>query len=92
MLRIRLQKPGKSVKRRYHFAIVVIEGKAARDARFTDRLGYYDPSHQLLHIDLAKYQEWVKKGARPSATVASLFKKLSKNTKKTKAAKATEKE
>lgn len=92
MLTIRLQKPGKSVKRRYHFTIVVLEGKAARDSRFIDRLGYYDPSHQMLHIDLEKYQQWVKKGARPSQTVASLFKKLTKKSAKTKKESTKEKE
>ena len=79
-LRIRLQKPGKSVKRRYHFKIVVAERSFARDGRAVDFLGYYDPSKKprLLKIDLEKYQEWVEKGAQPTETVASLYKAYKK--------------
>lgn len=80
MLKIRLRKPGKSVKRRYHFKIVVTEAHSARESRFVEQLGVYDPSHELLKIDIEKYQEWVKKGAKPTQTVASLFKRYKKQT------------
>jgi small subunit ribosomal protein S16 len=78
MLKIRLRKPGKSIKRRYHSKIVVIEAKSARDARFVAQLGYYDPSQKLLKIDIPKYEAWIKKGAQPTETVATLFKKYKK--------------
>ncbi|MDP2923054.1 MAG: 30S ribosomal protein S16 [Candidatus Omnitrophota bacterium] len=79
MLRIRLRKPGKVAKGRYHFKIVVIEGSKARDSRFIEQLGHYDPSRKLLKFDdIAKYESWVKKGAQPTETVASLFKKYKK--------------
>ncbi|UCG35404.1 MAG: 30S ribosomal protein S16 [Candidatus Omnitrophota bacterium] len=82
MLRIRLLKPGKSVKRRHHWKIVVIESKSARDSKFIKQLGYYDPSRELLKCDIEAYQDWVKKGAQPTSTVASLFKKYKKEVKK----------
>ncbi len=75
MLRIRLRKPGKSVKRRYHYKIVVIEARSARESRFTAQVGYYDPSRELLEFDIPKYEAWVKKGAKPTETVATLFKR-----------------
>ena len=78
MLKIRLRKPGKSVKRRYHYKIVVIEAKNPRDSKFTAQVGYYDPSKNLLKFDIAKYEQWVKKGAKPSDTVRTLFKKYKK--------------
>ena len=78
MLRIRLQKPGKSAKRRYHFKIVIIESTKARDSRFVKEIGYYDPSRKLLKIDMDAYSRWVKKGAQPTETVASLFKRCKK--------------
>lgn len=78
MLRIRMRKPGKIAKGRYHFKIVVIEGSKARDAKFIEQLGHYDPSRKLLKFDIAGYESWVKKGARPTETVASLFKKYKK--------------
>ncbi|MBP7089016.1 MAG: 30S ribosomal protein S16 [Candidatus Omnitrophica bacterium] len=78
MLTIRLQRPGKSVKRRYYYKMVVIDLRAARDSRFIDELGHYDPSKNLLKIDTSQYESWVKKGAKPTETVASLFKKYKK--------------
>jgi small subunit ribosomal protein S16 len=73
-----MRKPGKIAKGRYHFKIVVIEGSHARDAEFIEQLGHYDPSRKLLKFDIPAYESWVKKGARPTETVASLFKKYKK--------------
>jgi small subunit ribosomal protein S16 len=78
MLRIRLRRPGKSVKGIRHYKIVVIDSKSARDARFVDELGHYDPSRKLLKINITRYEDWFKKGAKPTETVASLFKKYKK--------------
>ena len=87
MLRIRLRKPGKSAKGRYHFKIVVIDQRRARDSKYIEQLGHYDPSRQLLKLDTEKYETWFKKGAKPTETVASLYKKVKKQAKKeTKAA------
>ena len=82
MLKVRLMKPGKSVKRRNHFKIVVIEAKKPRDSRFIKQLGYYDPSKKLLKIDLEAYQNWLGKGAQPTKTVASLAKRYKKTLQK----------
>ena len=81
---IRLRKPGKSVKRRYHYKVVVDEKRSKKDGRFIAQLGYYDPSvkPKIVHIDLEKYAQWVKKGAVPTPTVKSLAKKLKKASKK----------
>ena len=81
MLKIRLMKPGKSVKRRYNFKIVVMDAKKARDSRFVEQLGYYDPSKELIKIDLDKYDDWRKKGAQPTETVLSLAKRYKKDQK-----------
>jgi len=78
MVRIRLRKPGKVAKGRYHFKIVVIDLARARDARFIDELGHYDPSRQLLKVNVDKYASWVKRGAQPTQTVSSLVKRYQK--------------
>ena len=78
MLKIRLRKPGKSVKRRYHYKIVVTDAKNARDSKFVAQLGHYDPSRKLLKFDIEEYQVWVGKGAQPTETVATLFKRYKK--------------
>lgn len=81
MLKIRLRRPGKSIKGRYHYKIVVTEARSARESKFTAQLGHYDPSCKLLKIDIEKYESWIKKGAQPTETVASLFKRYKKTIK-----------
>ena len=63
MLRIRMRKPGKPVKGRYHFKIVVIEMAKARDSRFLEELGYYDPTCRIAKINTERYEYWFSKGA-----------------------------
>jgi len=82
MLKIRLRRPGKSVKRRYHYKIVVVEARSARESKFVVQIGHYDPAHTLLKFDIAKYEDWIKKGAKPTETVATLFKRYKKQNKK----------
>ena len=82
MLRIRLQRPGKSVKGKYHQKIVVIERGDARDSSFKAQLGYYDPVNELLKVEVDKYESWIKKGAQPTETVVSLVKKYKKQVSK----------
>jgi small subunit ribosomal protein S16 len=78
MLRMRLRRPGKAAKGRYHFKIVVIDQRRARDSKYIEQLGHYDPSRQLLKLDTERYESWFKKGAKPTETVASLYKKVKK--------------
>lgn len=75
MLKIRLMKPGKSIKRRYHFKIVVMEDRRARDSKFVDELGYYNPACKLLKVDIEKYEDWIKKGAQPTDKAQALYKR-----------------
>ncbi|MBN2120141.1 MAG: 30S ribosomal protein S16 [Candidatus Omnitrophica bacterium] len=81
---IRLRKPGKSVKRHYHYKIVVDEKRSKKEGRFLAQVGYYDPSKnpKIIQVDLDKYQEWIKKGALPTETVKELAKKFGKLNKK----------
>ena len=81
---IRLRKPGKSAKKRYHYKIVVDEKRSKIDGRFIAQVGHYDPSQEpeILKIDLAKYELWYKKGARPSDTVKSLVRRFRRSSKK----------
>ncbi len=74
-VKIRLRRVGK--KKSTHYRIVVADSRAARDGRFIDQLGYYDPSDEesRINVDKAKVMEWLKKGAQASERVNSLFKK-----------------
>jgi len=79
-LKIRLRKPGKSIKGRYHYKIVVDEARSKKEGKFVEQVGYYDPSKkpELLFFDLEKYEYWIKKGAQPTETVKSLVKRFKK--------------
>ena len=81
MLKIRLRKPGKAIKGRYHYKIVVAEAKTARESKFVAQVGYYDPTKKLLEFDIPKYESWIKKGAKPTETAATLFKRYKKKIK-----------
>jgi small subunit ribosomal protein S16 len=74
MLSIRLKRVGTTKKP--HYRVVVADSRAWRDGRFVEVLGHYDPRRQpaVVKIDTERAREWMKKGARPSETVASLLK------------------
>jgi small subunit ribosomal protein S16 len=74
MLAIRMRRAG--AKNRPFFRIVVTEAKSAREGRFVEVLGHYDPRRNpaVVKIDAERAQHWIKKGAKPSDTVRSLLK------------------
>ena len=81
---IRLRRPGKAVKRRHHYKIVVDQKWSKKEGRFIAQVGYYDPSTKpkIVHLDLEKYAAWVNKGAQPTPTVKALARKIKRSTKK----------
>ncbi|MBU0727214.1 30S ribosomal protein S16, partial [Patescibacteria group bacterium] len=74
MLKIRLQRLGRS--KRPNYRIVVAEHTAAPQGKYIDQLGSYDPLSTVdaLKVDTDKVLEWIKKGAQPSNTLARLLK------------------
>ncbi len=80
MVKIRLRKPGKPVKHRYHFHIVACDAREAREGKVLEVLGYYDPSKKPVFYDLRleRIDYWLKQGAQPTDTVKSLIKKARK--------------
>ena len=81
MLKIRLRRPGKTVKGRTHYKIVVCEAKYPRESKFVAQIGFYNPTEKLLQMEIPEYESWIKKGAKPTETVASLFKRYKKEAK-----------
>ena len=72
MLVIRMARAG--TKKRPFYHIVLADSRSARDGRFIERLGYYNPllpkdKEERLKLDLDKVKEWMKKGAQPSDRV-----------------------
>lgn len=78
MLKIKLSRLGK--KKQPNYRIIVAEAKSKRDGKYVDLLGTYNPmvEPKEIKINIAKYDEWTKKGAQPTQTVTSLYKKASK--------------
>lgn len=72
MLKIRLKRTG--AKKTPSYRIVVIDSAAKREGRPVQELGHYNPKTKEMKFDLASAQEWVKKGAQPTETVAYLMK------------------
>lgn len=76
MVTIRLTRMG--TKHRPFYRIVAIDKERARDSRYIDLIGHYNPMTDPAEIkfDVEKYNEWINKGAKPSQTVKSLLKKF----------------
>ena len=73
MVAIRLRRAGS--KKRPFFRIVVADSRTARDSRFVEILGHYNPrtKPELLKIDQDRVNYWLAKGARPSDSVRTLI-------------------
>ncbi len=56
------------------YRIVVINSTTKREGRPIQELGFYNPKTKEMKFDLATAQDWVKKGAQPTDTVAYLMK------------------
>ena len=76
MIVIRLNRGGS--KKRPFYNIVVADRRNARDGRFIERLGYFNPlargAEQRIVLDLEKVEAWVAKGAQPSDRVKRIIK------------------
>jgi small subunit ribosomal protein S16 len=73
MLVIRLRRAGS--KKRPFFRVVVTDSRAARDSSFVEVLGHYNArtKPETLKLDRERLDYWVKKGAQPSSTIATML-------------------
>ena len=64
-------------KKQCSYRIVVIEKEKARDGRFVEILGHYNPrlNPPELVLNRERVDYWVGRGAQPSETVRSFLKK-----------------
>ncbi|MCD4827393.1 MAG: 30S ribosomal protein S16 [Acholeplasmataceae bacterium] len=74
-VRLRLQRFGSN--KRPFYRVVASDSKKARDGKFLEILGTYDPLLGKVLVDSDKVQKWMDNGALPTETVRSLFKKYS---------------
>ncbi len=80
MVVIRLARGG--AKKRPFFNLVVADSRRARDGRFIERIGFYDPKapegRETLRIDRDRLAHWESKGAILSHTAARLVKQATR--------------
>ena len=72
-VRIRMARHG--AKKRPFFRVVAADKRNARDGRFIELLGTYDPRKEQpeLRLKLDRIDYWLSQGARPSVTVRKLI-------------------
>ncbi|MEN8179492.1 MAG: 30S ribosomal protein S16 [Pseudomonadota bacterium] len=80
MVTIRLSRTGSKKRPFYH--IVVTDSRNARDGRYIERLGFFNPiakgGEERLRFDKERIDHWVSKGAQASERVANLLKQAEK--------------
>ncbi|MEE9354336.1 MAG: 30S ribosomal protein S16 [Methylococcaceae bacterium] len=80
MVTIRLTRGG--IKDRPFYHLVVADSRRARDGRYIERLGFFNPSakgqEEELRINSERLQYWQSVGAQMSGRVKSLVKKANK--------------
>jgi small subunit ribosomal protein S16 len=73
MVKLRLQRFGNH--KRPFYRVVASDSKRARDGKFLEILGTYDPINGQVNFDQEKINAWIQTGAQPTETVRSLLKK-----------------
>ena len=79
MVTIRLSRSG--AKKRPFYYITVADSRRARDSRFIERIGFFNPlakgQEERLRLDLKRMAFWQSQGAQVSPRVSSLAKDAS---------------
>ena len=75
MVKIRLRRMG--AKKAPFYRVVVADSRFARDGRFIEEIGYYDPTKEpsVVKIDAEKAKQWLSNGAQPTDTVREILEK-----------------
>lgn len=76
MVTIRLARGG--AKKRPFYHLTVTDSRSARDSRFIERVGFFNPvargQEERLRIDRERVNYWVGQGAQVSDRVSKLLK------------------
>ena len=78
MVKIRLKRLGQ--KKAPFYRIVVADERSPRNGRNIDEIGTYDPNQEpaVVKVDEEAAKKWIANGAKPTDTVARLFKGIVK--------------
>jgi len=75
-VRMRLARAG--AKKAPFYRVVVANSRSARDGRFIEHVGIYDPTRNPAEVrfKMDRVDYWLSHGAQPSETVAQLINNL----------------
>jgi len=80
MVTIRLARGGSKKRPFYH--LTVTDSRNARDGRFVERIGFFNPiaagGEVRLSVDQERANYWLAQGAQPSERAAQLLKQAAK--------------
>lgn len=76
MVKIRLRRTG--TKKKPSYRVVVVDSRTARDGRFIEIIGHYNPRTNPVTVEIHEDRvlHWLSVGAQPSDTVRSLLDNL----------------
>ncbi|MCH8256725.1 MAG: 30S ribosomal protein S16 [Proteobacteria bacterium] len=84
MVTIRLSRGGSKKRPFYHFTVA--DHQRARDGRFIERLGFFNPvargAEERIRLDLERIDHWIGVGAQMSDRVTRLVKEYRQVTSK----------
>ncbi len=74
-VKIRLKRIGS--KNHPAYRVVVADNRSPRDGKFIEEIGSYDPRKPGVNFSIKaeRAEYWLKQGAQPSDTVASMLRK-----------------
>src|SRR5205085_3015400 len=74
-VKIRLKRTGK--KKAPSYRVVIADARSPRDGRIIENIGWYNPRVEpsAINIDEEKALGWLKNGAQPTESVASLLRR-----------------
>lgn len=80
MVTIRLSRGGSKKRPFYH--LNVTDSRKARDGRFIERVGFFNPiargQEERIRLDNERIEYWLSQGAQPSERVAKILKDQAK--------------
>jgi small subunit ribosomal protein S16 len=78
MVKIRFARFG--TKKRPYYHIVVTDSENARDGRYIERIGLYDPQHPMTKatVDRGRLEHWVGLGAQLSPSLQTVVREQAK--------------
>ncbi|MFT8229564.1 MAG: 30S ribosomal protein S16 [Enterobacterales bacterium] len=76
MVKIRLSLRG--CKKRPFYQVIVSNSKSARDGKFIEKVGFFNPLNKQKYLNIKRIKYWINCGAILSNKVKYIIKKLCK--------------